>query len=70
MNGTDSVTSDLCESCFYFEQYEQTNDKINMQLKGVVSEGRVVSDTMLIIIKFLIATIFCQYEFLCENLYT
>ena len=65
----DPVTSELSVFCCCFELDEQPNDKFNTYLKYVVAAGYVVSGTMFVIINFLIADVFCHYEFLCDKLH-
>ena len=52
-----------------FELDEQINTKLNIYLKFVVAEGYVVSNTMLIIIKFLPKEYLLYYTLLCDNLH-
>ena len=52
MNGIEPVTYDFSFSYCYFELDEKMNNKFNAYLKDVLSEGHVVSGTMLTILKF------------------
>ena len=51
-NGLDILPSYFSVSFCYFGLDKQINDKLNTNLKYVVLEGRVVSDTTFIILKF------------------
>ena len=55
VTGLDPVNYYLSAYSSYFELDKQTNTKLNTQLKVVVAAGHVLSDTMFIILKFLLA---------------
>ena len=55
VTGLNPVTSDFSVSCCYFE-LNGKKTKLNIYLKYVVKKGRVVSDTMFVIVHFLPAT--------------
>ena len=59
----DPVTCDLYDYCCYFELDEKINAKLNKYIKYVVSEVRVLSETALLILKFLPATIFVAMNY-------
>ena len=66
----DPVTSDFYVSCCYFELDKKKNAELDKYFKYIVSEGHIVSGTMLIILKLLFAAFFFTYDLLCFNLRT
>ena len=45
------------------------NETVDEYLRDVVSYGQDLSPSMFIIVEFLLATVFCHYKYLCENLH-
>ena len=57
MTGLDPITSDLSISFCYFELDEKINAKFSTYKKYAITAGHAVSETILIILKFLITYI-------------
>ena len=57
MTGPNPVIPEFYVSCCYFELDKTTNDEFDKYLNYIVSEGHIVSGTIIIILKFLFAAI-------------
>ena len=66
VTGLNPVTSDFSVSCCYFE-LNGKKTKLNIYLKYVVARGYVVSYTVFIYLKFLLATIFSPWMTLWQH---
>ena len=55
-------------SCCYFKTIYETSVQLEAYIRDFDATGHVLTDCMYIIIKFLLAIIFCHYDCLCGTL--